>query len=101
MNASKFHFACLALTASGLFIAANVAAVPYIPISDEQILERLPLVPSDPAARELRALRDELARQPERVDLAVALACRYTELGRVKGDPRFAGYAQAALSRWW
>ena len=101
MNASKFHFACLALAASGLFIAANVAAVPYIPTSDEQVLERLPLVPSDPAARELRALRDELARQPERVDLAVALARRYTELGRVKGDPRFAGYAQAALARWW
>ena len=82
-------------------MTANVAAVPYVPTADEQVLERLPLVASDPAARELRALRAELARQPERLDLAVALARRYTELGRVKGDPRFAGYAQAALAKWW
>jgi predicted Zn-dependent protease len=49
----------------------------------------------------LRALREELARQPHRLDLAVEIARRYTELGRVKGDPRFAGYAQAALANWW
>jgi Tfp pilus assembly protein PilF len=94
-------FPGLALAASCWLMTANVAAVPYVPTADEQVLERLPLVASDPGARELRALRAELARQPERLDLAVALARRYTELGRVKGDPRFAGYAQAALAKWW
>jgi Tfp pilus assembly protein PilF len=101
MNPSKLHFPRLALAASWLLIAANVAAVPYLPTADEQVLERLPLAPTDPGARELRALREDLARQPERLDLAVTLARRYTELGRLKGDPRFAGYAQAALARWW
>ena len=76
-------------------------AVPYLPQSDTQVLERLPFAPTDPSARELRALREELARQPQRLDLAVEIARRYTELGRVRGDPRFAGYAQAALANWW
>jgi hypothetical protein len=25
----------------------------------------------------------------------------YLELGRVSGDPRYAGYAEAALAPWW
>lgn len=90
----------LAFTASWCLVTAAMA-VPYLPQSDTQVLERLPFAPTDPSARELRALREELARQPQRLDLAVEIARRYTELGRVKGDPRFAGYAQAALANWW
>lgn len=90
----------LAFTASWCLVTAAMA-VPYLPQSDAQVLERLPFAPTDPSARELRALREELARQPQRLDLAVEIARRYTELGRVRGDPRFAGYAQAALANWW
>ncbi|MCQ1548307.1 MAG: hypothetical protein NOF05_05670 [Candidatus Accumulibacter phosphatis] len=90
----------LAFTASWCLVTAAMA-VPYLPKSDTQVLERLPFAPTDPSARELRALREELARQPQRLDLAVEIARRYTELGRVRGDPRFAGYAQAALANWW
>lgn len=91
----------LAFFASGCLVTANAVAVPYLPASDAQVLERLPFAATDPVARELRALREELARQPQRIDLAVEMARRYTELGRVRGDPRFAGYAQAALANWW
>lgn len=90
----------LAFTASWCLVTAAMA-VPYLPQSDTQVLERLPFAPTDPSARELRALREELTRQPQRLDLAVEIARRYTELGRVRGDPRFAGYAQAALANWW
>lgn len=90
-----------ALLASLWLVATGAMAVPYLPTADQQVLERLPLAPADPVARELRALRQEVARQPERLDLAVQLARRYTELGRVSGDPRFAGYAQSSLGRWW
>lgn len=90
----------LAFTASWCLVTAAMA-VPYLPQSDAQVLERLPFAPTDPSARELRSLREELARQPQRLDLAVEIARRYTELGRVRGDPRFAGYAQAALANWW
>lgn len=88
------------LLAAGL-AACPVAAAPYLPQSAAQVLERLPLAPTDPTARELRALRQALAQQPGRLDLAVHLARRYSELGRISGDPRFAGYAQAALAGWW
>ncbi len=74
---------------------------PFIPESDNQVLEHLPFTPTDPAMRKLRALRDQLKDQPDNLPLAVRLARGYLELGRVTGDPRYAGYAQAALSPWW
>jgi len=51
--------------------------------------------------RELRTLHSELNREPDNLPLALRLARGYLELGRVTGDPRYAGYAQAALTPWW
>jgi tetratricopeptide (TPR) repeat protein len=83
-------------------IAAGPAgATPFAPASDSQVLERLPFTPSDPAIRALSALRSQLAREPDSLPLAVRLARGYLELGRITGDPRYAGYAQAALAPWW
>jgi tetratricopeptide (TPR) repeat protein len=101
MTPAKFHFRSLALLVTLVLTAAGATAAPYVPRSDDQVLERLPLAPTDPTARELRGLRQALAQQPGRLDLASQLARRYTEIGRVTGDPRFAGYAQAALAGWW
>src|ERR1700680_2448727 len=82
-------------------IVLRAQAAPFIPESDGQVLERLPFTVKDPAMRELRALRDQLKDQPDNLPLAVRLARGYLELGRVTGDPRYAGYAQAALTPWW
>jgi tetratricopeptide (TPR) repeat protein len=101
MTPAKFHFRSLALLVTLVLTAAGATAAPYVPRSDDHVLERLPLAPTDPTARELRGLRQALAQQPGRLDLAIQLARRYTEIGRVTGDPRFAGYAQAALAGWW
>lgn len=76
-------------------------AASYVPTSDTQVLERLPYAPADPVQRELRAMRSALAREPGNLPLAVHLARRYAELGRINGDPRYSGYAQAALAPWW
>ncbi|MCI0599568.1 MAG: hypothetical protein L0Y50_01205 [Beijerinckiaceae bacterium] len=76
-------------------------AAPFVPESESQVLERLPLSPSDPVMRELGALRGLLLREPGSLPVAVRLARGYLELGRVTGDPRYAGYAQAALDPWW
>jgi hypothetical protein len=76
-------------------------AAPYVPASDGQVLERLPFTASDPVMRELRALHSELNREPDNLPLALRLARGYLELGRVTGDPRYAGYAEAALTPWW
>ena len=77
------------------------AAAPFVPEHDGQVLERLPFAPGDPVQRRLRALRDQLTRTPNDLPLAVVVAAGYAELGHVTGDPRYAGYAQAALAPWW
>ncbi len=79
----------------------SVLAAPYIPQSDATVLERLPFKPNDPVARELAQLRLDLRRNPRDVDTAVKLARRYYELVAEEGDPRYLGYAQAALAPWW
>ena len=76
-------------------------ASPIIPQDPLQVLERLPARPTDPVTRGLRDLRLQLAANPTRLDLAVDLADRYFRLAVREGDPRYIGYAQAALAPWW
>lgn len=89
-------FLLAAICASGQLMAAA-----YVPKSDAQVLERLPFKPSDPVARELGQLRAELQRSPQNRELAVQLARRYYDKVAEEGDPRYLGYAQAALAPWW
>ena len=77
------------------------AAAPFVPTSDSQIVERLPFTASDPAIRQLRLLHDALSKEPDNLPLALRLARGYLELGRATSDPRYGGYAQAALAPWW
>lgn len=91
------RFAALLLAVSG--IAAQAA--PYTPTSDDQVLERLPLRPTDPVAREMLQLRKQLRDDPRNVVVATALARRYYDMVAEEGDPRYLGYAQAALAPWW
>lgn len=75
-------------------------AAPRVPVEDREVLERLPLRPRDPVATQLRELR--LAATAARADPAAAapLARRYFALAMAEGDPRYVGYAQAALAPW-
>ena len=85
-----------------LLLAASAAmAAPFVPASDSQVLERLPARASDPRAQELQALRLAWRQQPADVDRAVRLAERYFDAVAAEGDPRYIGYAQAALAPWW
>ncbi len=93
-------------TVSGLLGLAAVLvpavswAEPFRPSDTAEILETLP-TPGNAAARELRAARRDLAADPENLMNAIALARRYIRLGRSEADPRYYGYAQAALGPWW
>ncbi|MCX7153733.1 MAG: hypothetical protein NT115_14810 [Proteobacteria bacterium] len=78
-----------------------VVAAPFVPVDDAQVLERLPIRANDPVARELRALRAVLAADPNNTSAALDLAWRYFELATAEGDPRYIGYAEAALGPWW
>jgi len=85
-----------------LSVAAPVpAASPFTPTDPGQVLETLPLQAADPQLRELRGLRQRLADRPDDVELALWVARRNLEIGRAEADPRYYGYAQAALAPWW
>jgi Tfp pilus assembly protein PilF len=75
-------------------------AAPYIPADGKQVVEHLPSR-ADPVQRELRRLRGALNAAPGDLGLASDLARRYIERARIEGDPRYLGYAQAALAPWW
>src|SRR5262245_36958592 len=102
-------FAAEAVMRRGVLICVMLAvavvmpaqARPFIPDSDGQVLERLPLTATDPVYRKLGALRGQLKNQPDNLPLALTLARGYADLGRSTGDPRYLGYAQAALAPWW
>ena len=93
--------ACRAFAIASIALAAcTAAAAPYVPADDAQVLERLP-PRSVPQFRELKVLQAAAALAPDDPAPAIALATAYLRASRVEGDPRFAGYAQAALARWW
>jgi tetratricopeptide (TPR) repeat protein len=86
---------------SGLAYFPSTYAEPFVPQSDAQVIERLPYKAADPEVMRLHDAALRLRRDPENLRVAVRLARGYLELGRASGDPRYAGYAQAALMPWW
>jgi Tfp pilus assembly protein PilF len=83
---------CLALSPA--------AAAPRLPADEGEVLERLPVRPGDPVAAELRRLRAAVAAGPADPAAAGALGRRYFALAMAQGDPRYVGYAEAALRPW-
>ena len=84
-----------------LALSASVAlADPYLPADDSVVLVTMPrtlLASRD----EMATLRRQLAADPRNLELVTTVAGRYLELGKLEGDPRFLGYAQAAIQPWW
>ena len=76
-------------------------AAPFVPTSDAQVLERLPSRSTDSRARELQDLRTAWRSQMQDVSASVKLARAYFNAVAAEGDPRYIGYAQAALAPWW
>ena len=93
-------FSLPALLGAALCAPLWAQAAPYLPTSGAQVIETLPRR-GDPVQQELRRLRAQLNAQPNDVALATTLARRYIALGRSETDPRYLGYAQAALAPWW
>jgi tetratricopeptide (TPR) repeat protein len=95
--------------ATALLIAAGAiafhpsaqAGAPRRPADDAEVLERLPGGSSDPRARREGELRRALAANPADLGTALKLARLDIQQARARSDPRYLGYAQAALARWW
>ena len=89
-----------ALTLAVLAVAGMAEAAPYIPKDGNAVIEQLPRR-ADATQMALRAQREQLSRTPQDLALATSLAQRYIGLARSETDPRYLGYAQAALAPWW
>ena len=91
-----------AFMATGLTLACllhvTAQAAPYTPASDAEVVERLPGRASDPATRRVESLRKQLAARPDDGALRVEIARRYFDMAMAQGDPRYVGYASAALA---
>lgn len=79
-------------------LGADAVAAPFTPSSDNQVVERLPGGASDPSVRRVDSLRKQLAARPDDLALRVEIARRYFDLAMAQGDPRFVGYAAAAIN---
>ncbi len=84
-----------------LSVAGPVLATPFTPTDPDRVLEKLPLVAADAKARELQELHRQLSGRLDDLELALRVARRNLEIGRTEADPRYYGYAQAALAPWW
>ncbi len=74
-------------------------ATPRIPSDENEPIERLPTA-GNPKLRELRKLHAELAANPRDAALALRVARQDIESARAESDPRYNGYAEAALAPW-
>jgi tetratricopeptide (TPR) repeat protein len=91
----------LILIGAVLFRPAAMADAPRIPGDPSEVLERLPAGAGDAREREQARLRRALSERPDDLATALTLAQLDIERSRSLSDPRYLGYAQAALARWW
>lgn len=82
------------------FATLGAPAAPFRPTDDRYVVERINRSALISSAQ-IREQRARLARQPQNIALATQSAQTYILQARAAGDPRFLGYAQAALSPWW
>jgi len=76
----------------------NAWSEAYIPKTDSEVLEQLPVAAVE--KKRLRSLQNQANGNPKDYALALNLARNYIELGRIHSDPRYYGYAEALLKPW-
>ena len=90
---------CLLLLALVVTKIIGAVELPYTPINDSVVLERV-AEPRLPGTVSLRKLRDAWAAKPAFLPGALAYARAALELNRREEDPRYLGYAEASLAPW-
>lgn len=88
------------MLAAAIAAAVGAWAAPFVPTADNTIVERLPGRRADPREAELRRLRGALQASPQDEQVAAELALTLFERAMADGDPRYVGYAAAALRPW-
>ena len=97
----SIRFSCLFL---GLAMLGLAAAAPVVPGRDDEVVERLParLVGNTGLLRAAsgQSPRDVAAASRANPEAAASRALALLDEARDRGDPRYAGYAMAALAPW-
>src|ERR1035438_6459819 len=75
-------------------------AAPFAPKDDAVVLES-GLPNTDPRVRQMHDIAAQLAAATDDLALAMRLASRQLAMGVDESDPRFVGYAQGTLAKWW
>jgi len=75
-------------------------ALPYVPDDATFILETLPKTLFS-VRNEFSVLRHQVDTNPDDVEISTKLAGAYVSYAKRESDPRYIGYAQALLSKWW
>lgn len=96
----RFIFFVRLLMVAALLGSGLATGEPYRPTDSSVVLERLPIKPGDERSRALAADRARLAAAPRDPALAMKVAGAYYALAGAEGDPRYIGYAEAALAPW-
>ncbi len=87
----------VAWTSAGILSAPHLAcAAPVVPSTDHEVIEHLP-ARLNGVRRLIAEGQSEEARDPEN---AVVRARAFLDEARDRGDPRYAGYALAAIAPW-
>lgn len=87
-----------AAAAAALSLCCALAtAAPFTPANDNDVVERLPAGATDPSVRRVDSLRKQLAARPDDAALRLEIARRYFDMAMAQGDPRYVGYASAAI----
>ncbi|OUM02988.1 hypothetical protein [Variovorax sp. JS1663] len=89
---------CALALACALALHGGAFAAPRVPVDDSELIETLPSIAA--SARDERAWRRALARQPGDQDLALRAARELLAKAREQGDARYAGQALGALRPW-
>ena len=97
---SYFFTSALVVASLGLVLTQGGIAKPYLPSSESEVLE---VLPNDFSKRrdDLTRLRERLAKDPGNLALASAISNEFIRMGGESGDPRFYGFARAAIAKWW
>ncbi len=89
---------CLTLSALGLTQSVFAETETFRPTDDATIVETLRERPLDRTDLEFRQMRQALRRNPTSLPVALRVAQRAIEIARRDSDPRYLGYAEAALT---
>ncbi|MGA3123113.1 MAG: tetratricopeptide repeat protein [Polyangiaceae bacterium] len=93
--------AALILTGAIFYRPSVRGDIPRLPHDTSEVLERLPTTVGDPREQERKSLGRMLAVHPDDLRTAIAVARLDIQIARERADPRYLGYAQAALATWW